>query len=60
MMTWLPTAAGELVGEFVLDLLLEQPAMPATTVAAAAMPTKIPHFATGLLRLVALKTLADC
>jgi hypothetical protein len=41
-------------------LLLEQPAMPATTVAAAAMPTKIPHFATGLLRLVALKTLADC
>jgi hypothetical protein len=36
-------------------LLLEQPAIPATTVAAAAMPTKIPDFATGLLRLVALE-----
>src|ERR1700721_2282988 len=58
-MTWLPTGADELVdglvGELVLDLLLEQPAIPATTVAAAAMPTKIPAFATGLLRLVPLK-----
>src|SRR5580693_2047975 len=54
-MTWLPTGADELVGELVLDLLLEQPAIPATTVAAAAMPTKIPDFATGLLRLVALE-----
>jgi len=58
-MTWLPTGADELVdgpvGELLLDLLLEQPAIPATTVAAAAMPTKIPDFATGLLRLVALE-----
>jgi hypothetical protein len=35
------------------DLLPEQPAKPATTVAAAAMPTKIRCFATGLLCLVA-------
>jgi hypothetical protein len=54
MMTLLPTAAGELLLALVpvLDLLLEQPARPAATVAAAAMPTKIPCFATALLCLV--------
>src|ERR1700685_1435499 len=62
MMTLLPPGAGALVplaaGALLLlslvpDLLLEQPAKPATTVAAAAMPTKIRCFATGLLCLVA-------
>jgi hypothetical protein len=63
MMTLLPPGAGALVPPaagapllllaLVLGLLLEQPAKPATTVAAAAMPTKIRCFATGLLCLVA-------
>jgi len=39
----------------VLDLVLEQPPNPATTVAAAAIPITIPRFATGLLRLVELE-----
>src|ERR1700742_4458275 len=63
MMTLLPPGAGALVppaaGALLLllwlvpDLLLEQPAKPAATVATAAMPTKICCFATGLLYLVA-------
>ena len=49
MVTLLPTGAGApLLLEPVLDLLLEHPARLATTVAAAAMPTKISCFATGL------------
>jgi hypothetical protein len=54
-MTLLPPGAGALLLllALVLGLLLEQPAKPAITVAAAAMPTKIPCFATGLLCLVA-------
>jgi hypothetical protein len=39
----------------VSDLLLEQPASPATTVAGAPIPVTIPRFGTGLLRLVDLE-----
>src|SRR5277367_1212941 len=54
-MTLLPPGAGALLLllAVVPGLLLEQPAKPAITVAAAAMPTKIRCFATGLLCLVA-------
>jgi hypothetical protein len=41
------TAEDEL-DELVLDLLLEQPARPAATIAAPAMPTKIPRFTKAL------------
>jgi hypothetical protein len=40
------TAEDELELALVLDLLLEQPARPATTIAAPATPTKIPRLPT--------------
>jgi hypothetical protein len=58
MTTRFPTGAAALLPlllEPVLDLSLEQPASPATTVAAAAIPINVTRCATGLLRLIGIE-----